>query len=314
MTESLVKRDVIDVASEDETVQAMNDSEADGLELHDEATTDAYPSSEAEAVSEMDMDPDFVQPQKSGKAPKKTICAVTGKEVPKKKAIPLYSLRPSLADRIRMDFPDIAANAPISIDAVGHYRSKVVEEMMLHDRGELSELDRQVAESMSDHETIAENIEEDFEEKRSIGDQLSDHMAAFGGSWAFLITFAAILFGWIGANLYMGEKEAFDAYPFILLNLVLSCIAAIQAPIIMMSQKRQEAKDRLRSLNDYKVNLKAELEIRHLHEKIDYLLSRQWQRLAEMQQLQIDQLQQKRLKKMKSVRKTIDESVDAVDI
>ncbi len=267
--------------------------------LGDEDSIETYPSSEAEAVTEDAVD--FAQPQKSQKAGKKIICAVTGKEVPKRKAIPLYSLRPSLADRIRVDFPDIAANAPISIDAVGHYRSKVVEEMMLHDRGELSELDRQVAESMSDHESIVENIEDEFDEKRSLGDVLADHMASFGGSWSFLISFAMVLAVWISFNLYLGEKAAFDAYPFILLNLVLSCIAAVQAPIIMMSQKRQEAKDRLRSLNDYKVNLKAELEIRHLHEKIDYLLSRQWQRLAEMQQLQIEQIQQKRLKKVKSV-------------
>ena len=296
-------------ADDDRLVPALELAEVDQSDIVDGMDDETYPSSEAEGLSEMDVD--FVEPNKPQKATKKTICAVTGKEVPKKKAIPLYSLRPSLADRIRMDFPDIAANAPISIDAVGHYRSKVVEEMMLHDRGELSELDRQVAESMSDHESIVENIEDEFEEKRTIADQLSDHMADFGGSWAFLITFASILGVWIGFNLWMGEKAAFDVYPFILLNLVLSCIAAIQAPIIMMSQKRQEAKDRLRSLNDYKVNLKAELEIRHLHEKIDYLLSRQWQRLAEMQQLQMEQFQQKRLKKMKAIVVDLGDSGDA---
>ena len=101
----------------------------------------------------------------------------------------------------------------------------------------------------------------------------------------------------MGFNIVIGEKRAFDAYPFILLNLVLSCIAAIQAPIIMMSQKRQEAKDRLRALNDYRVNLKAELEIRHLHEKLDHLISRQWQRLAEIQRVQLEIMQEKRLKK-----------------
>ncbi len=290
----------------DLTVQSVSDSDLLAVELAesdraepDGRGTETYPSSEAEAMSEMDVAYDT--PQKPQKGAKKIVCAVTGKEVPKKRALPLYSLRPSLADRIRADFPDISANAPISIDAVGHYRTKVVEEMMLHDRGELTELDRQVAESMADHETIAENIEEEFEEKRSFADVLSDHLAEFGGSWAFLISFAMILVVWICTNLFMGEGRAFDAYPFILLNLVLSCIAAIQAPVIMMSQKRQEQKDRLRSLNDYKVNLKAELEIRQLHEKIDYLLSRQWQRLAEIQQLQMEQFQQKRLKKVKSI-------------
>ncbi|MDR3376141.1 MAG: DUF1003 domain-containing protein [Ancalomicrobiaceae bacterium] len=280
---------------------AIDLGEAEAADLIEETVGsddvgETYPESEAEAVSELEVD--FSEPQKPPKTPKKTICAVTGKEVPKKKAIPLYALRPSLAERIRIDFPDIPANAPISLDAVGFYRSKVVEELMLHDRGELSELDRQVAESMSDHESIVENIEEEFEEKRSFGEKLSDHMAEFGGSWSFLLTFAAILLIWISFNIALGDRTAFDPYPFILLNLVLSCIAAIQAPIIMMSQKRQETKDRLRAMNDYKVNLKAELEIRHLHEKIDYLLSRQWQRLAEMQQLQIEQMQGKRLKKL----------------
>ena len=88
--------------------------------------------------------------------------------------------------------------------------------------------------------------------------------------------------------MWAASRAVFDPYPFILLNLVLSCLAAIQAPIIMMSQKRQEAKDRLRSENDYRVNLKAEFEIRHLHEKLDHLINRQWERLAEIQQIQLE--------------------------
>jgi uncharacterized membrane protein len=100
----------------------------------------------------------------------------------------------------------------------------------------------------------------------------------------------------MGFNIIQGETAAFDPYPFILLNLLLSCIAAIQAPIIMMSQKRQEAKDRLRSLNDYRVNLKAELEIQHLHEKMDYLISKQWQRLAEIQHMQLEIMQEERMR------------------
>lgn len=104
--------------------------------------------------------------------------------------------------------------------------------------------------------------------------------------------FAIVLGVWIGYN--ARGHETFDPYPFILLNLILSCIAAIQAPIIMMSQRRQEAKDRERSLNDYRVNLKAELEIRHLHEKIDHLLFKQWQRLSEIQELQLEMMQDRK--------------------
>ena len=118
---------------------------------------------------------------------------------------------------------------------------------------------------------------------------MSDGLAQFGGSWAFLIVFSGFLAVWMLFNSYRGGA-AFDPYPYILLNLILSTIAAVQAPIIMMSQRRQEEKDRMRSLNDYKVNLKAELEIRHLHEKIDHLINKQWQRLAEIQELQLEKI------------------------
>jgi uncharacterized membrane protein len=121
---------------------------------------------------------------------------------------------------------------------------------------------------------------------------MSDRLASFGGSWTFISLFGVVLLVWMGFNIVVVGVSKFDPYPFILLNLVLSCLAAIQAPIIMMSQKRQEAKDRLRSENDYRVNLKAELEIRHLHEKMDHLLTRQWERLAEIQQIQLDAMQE----------------------
>jgi len=107
-----------------------------------------------------------------------------------------------------------------------------------------------------------------------------------------LPSFAAVLISWIVLNAALLLNRGFDPYPFILLNLILSCLAAIQAPIIMMSQNRAEARDRLRSENDYKVNLKAELEIRHLHEKIDHLLRKQYNRLFEIQQIQIELLEE----------------------
>jgi uncharacterized membrane protein len=112
-------------------------------------------------------------------------------------------------------------------------------------------------------------------------------VAEFGGSWTFILSFFFVLLLWIGVNAALLARP-FDPYPFILLNLVLSCLAAIQAPIIMMSQNRQEDKDRMRSENDYRTNLKAELEIRHLHEKMDYLVLHQWQRLLEIQELQLE--------------------------
>jgi uncharacterized membrane protein len=160
--------------------------------------------------------------------------------------------------------------------------------MLERERGEISDLEKQVVASLANEETISRNIEEAWEDQRTFGERLADDVAEFGGSWKFIVSFAGVLVLWIALNLWAAASAAFDPYPFILLNLVLSCLAAIQAPIIMMSQKRQEAKDRLRSENDYRVNLKAELEIRHLHEKVDHLISRQWERLAEIQQIQLE--------------------------
>ena len=227
---------------------------------------------------------------------KRVICAMSGKEMARRKTVQLGSLRPSLIDRILAEHPGISLDSPICIDEIGKFRSRYVEEMLLAERGELSDLDKRVAESLEHHETIAENVEEEYEDQRTTGEKLSDQLAAFGGSWSFLIAFGGFLAVWIAFNLFQGEKAAFDAYPFILLNLILSTIAAVQAPIIMMSQRRVEEKDRLRSENDYKVNLKAELEIRHLHEKVDHLLTKQWERLIELQQLQLEALQERKKK------------------
>jgi uncharacterized membrane protein len=226
--------------------------------------------------------------------PKRHACAITGRERPKKDLVRLDTLRPTLADRIRVDHPALADDALIDRTEINRYRNLHVEEMLRAELDEFSELDQQVAQSIANHDTIAENIEDDFLEQRTLGQRLSDHLASFGGSWTFLISFAVFLLIWMAINIAIGAAKSFDPYPFILLNLVLSCLAAIQAPIIMMSQKRQEAKDRLRALNDYQVNLKAELEIRHLHEKLDHLITKQWQRLAEIQQIQLEMLQDSR--------------------
>ena len=221
-------------------------------------------------------------------------CAITGREVPRKQLISLEVVRPSLVERIRRDFPDLAPDALVPREALVRFRAEYVEEMLRDESGEISLLEQRVAESLARDEMLAQNVEAEFEEKRTFGEMVSDHLASFGGSWVFILSFLAFLGVWMAFNAAEGMRDAFDPYPFILLNLVLSCIAALQAPIIMMSQRRQEAKDRLRSLNDYQVNLKAELEIRHLHEKLDHLINRQWQRLAEIQQLQLEIMQDRR--------------------
>lgn len=226
-----------------------------------------------------------------GNGRKRGVCAITGVETSRKNLVPLETLRPSLAERILADFPQLNEHSLISKTELARYRTRYVEEILREEHGEYSQLDREVVESIAKQDTISANVEDDFDEGRTVGERLSDGLASFGGSWAFLISFGCIISVWMAVNVLMGVG-AFDAYPFILLNLVLSCVAAIQAPIIMMSQKRQEHKDRLRSSNDYQVNLKAELEIRHLHEKIDHLITKQWQRLAEIQQVQLEMMQE----------------------
>src|SRR4051812_27175943 len=196
------------------------------------------------------------------------ICPITGKSHPQQDFVLLEHLRPALADRVLKDHPGLTLETRISRQAADHYRTLYVEDLLRQERGELTKLDQEVARSLAEGVPVSANTEESYDVNRSLGEKLSDGLATFGGSWIFLISFGTVLAVWIGANT-LGGKGAFDPFPYILLNLILSCLAAVQAPIIMMSQKRQESKDRLRALNDYQVNLKAELEIRHLHEKVD---------------------------------------------
>src|SRR5437762_6271532 len=201
-------------------------------------------------------------------------------------------VRPSLSDFIKKKDPQWDGKGFICFEDLGKFRKDYIKEVLEDEIGELSALDQEVIESLEQHEILSSDIEKQFEKKLTFGERLSDRIAEFGGSWKFLITFGAVIFVWIGANAVLLATRAFDPYPFILLNLILSCLAAVQAPVIMMSQNRAEGRDRLRSENDYKVNLKAELEIRHLHEKIDHLLRRQYNRLFEIQQIQVELLEE----------------------
>jgi len=201
-------------------------------------------------------------------------------------------IRPSLLEFIKKRMPDLDGNGFICLDDLGEFRKDYVKEVLQDEIGELSTLDQEVVESLQQHEILSSDISKQFETKLTFGERLSDRIASFGGSWRFISLFGGVLFAWIILNGILLLNHGFDPYPFILLNLILSCLAAIQAPIIMMSQNRSEARDRLRAENDYKVNLKAELEIRHLHEKIDHLLRRQYNRLFEIQQIQIELLEE----------------------
>jgi uncharacterized membrane protein len=221
---------------------------------------------------------------------KNLVCNICGKTKARSMMMPAALVRNALAEKIKISNPDWKPEGYICLNDLNRYRMQYIQSLLESEKGELTTLDREVLESLQRHETLSSNVDAEFEKDSTLGEKMADGLASFGGSWPFIIIFASILFVWIALNTFLLLKKPFDPYPFILLNLVLSCLAAIQAPVIMMSQNRQESKDRLRSQHDYQVNLKAELEIRQLHDKIDHLLSNQWERQVEIQQIQIDLL------------------------
>jgi uncharacterized membrane protein len=225
-------------------------------------------------------------------APETHICQVCKKPTSPHEGQIAELIRPSLLEFIKKRMPGWDGKGFICFDDLGEFRKNYVKEVLQDEIGELSTLDHEVIESLQQHEILSSNISKQFETKLTFGQRLSDRIASFGGSWRFIISFGVVIVFWIAINVVLLATRAFDPFPFILLNLILSCLAALQAPVIMMSQNRVEARDRLRAENDYKVNLKAELEIRHLHEKIDHLLRRQYNRLFEIQQIQIELLEE----------------------
>ena len=224
-------------------------------------------------------------------------CQVCGKTKNKNEVIPAAVIRPVLTSLIKQEIPEYDETGYICLDDLSLYRNKYIQKLLEDEKGELTKLENTVVQSLQDHDILSRNIDIEYEEKLSRGDQLADKLASYGGSWRFIITFAVILIIWVVINSAVLLMKPFDPYPFILLNLVLSCLAAIQAPVIMMSQNRQEAKDRARSEHDYQVNLKAELEIRNLHQKIDHLLTHQWERLVQIQQVQLEMMEELKARK-----------------
>ncbi|MDH4239448.1 MAG: DUF1003 domain-containing protein [Phycisphaerae bacterium] len=197
-----------------------------------------------------------------------------------------------IGDIIRREHADWGAGHIICLSCLSRFRNKYLQEAIEAQRGELSAVEKSVLDSLAEQEVLARNINPEFERALTVGEQVADKVSSFGGSWRFIIIFGSVLVIWITVNSIFLLLRPFDPFPFILLNLVLSCLAAVQAPIIMMSQNRQEAKDRLRAEHDYQVNLKAEIEIRQLHTKIDQLMNHSWQRLLEIQRVQIDLMEE----------------------
>jgi uncharacterized membrane protein len=197
-------------------------------------------------------------------------------------------VRPAVAELIRKENGNWDENGWICSNDLLKYRHLYVKSLLEAEKGELSTLEKEVLESLKEQDILSRNPDEEIEAGLTFGQRLADRIADFGGSWKFIIGFTSVLFLWIVINTAILLFRPFDPYPYILLNLVLSCLAAIQAPVIMMSQGRQEDRDRLHARHDYQINLKAELEIRYLHQKIDHMLSHQWERLIEIQEIQME--------------------------
>ncbi len=204
------------------------------------------------------------------------------------------TIRPGVRELLTKKHPGIKSNDYVCTKDLKEFRQQYIENFLATEKGELTKLDHEVIKSLINYEVLAKNVNQQFSTKLTFGERLADKIAEFGGSWKFIILFGVVLVGWIILNAFILITRPFDPFPFILLNLILSCLAAIQAPVIMMSQNRREAKDRLRSENDYKVNLKSELQIRQLHEKMDYLMEQQWHRLIEIQQMQLELLEDRK--------------------
>jgi uncharacterized membrane protein len=190
-------------------------------------------------------------------------CELSGKTVPLSKAVPAESIPDGVAELILKDRPEWSRAGYVCRDELNHYRTAYIGEVLKAEEGELSTLDREVVASLQEQELLSRNTNKEFESRLTLGQRVADRVASFGGSWRFISIFAGMLVVWVAANSAVLLWRPFDPFPFILLNLILSCLAAVQAPVIMMS---------------------------HLHEKIDYLLRHQWQRLLEIQQLQMDMM------------------------
>ncbi|MCB1119774.1 MAG: DUF1003 domain-containing protein [Chlamydiia bacterium] len=217
---------------------------------------------------------------------KKEPCQICKQPFSPHELYPISLIRSTILDTAKQTYPDLSPEHFVCFKDLRKLYSLRVEAILQEEIGELSDLEKEVVESIHEQDLLTENISDISEQRASFGERLADTVASIGGSWSFILSFFILIVSWMGINSWLYSSQPFDPYPYILLNLVLSCLAAIQAPIIMMSQNRQAAIDRLKMENDYQVNLKAELQIRHLNQRIDTIMKYQWQTLQNLSQNQ----------------------------
>ena len=215
------------------------------------------------------------------------------KEYPLSEKIHFRSIRSNVMEEIKNDMRDFKEDGAISLNELNQYRYRFIQKKLSTEIGDLTSLEKEVLKNMESGGTLSDKLlQDESKEDFTVGQRLADKIATFGGSWTFILSFLSFILVWICINIFLLTKKPFDPYPFILLNLILSCLAALQAPVIIMSQNRQEEKDRERGRNDYMINLKSELEIRMLHEKIDHLIINQQSEMLEIQQVQVDMMKE----------------------
>jgi uncharacterized membrane protein len=218
-------------------------------------------------------------------------CALCGRHGRRHEFVPSAAVRHQVATHIAEKFPDTwTGGGWLCRKCLNAERGDYVVSRLEQERGSLSAVEADVARKAGESLVLAENLDAEFERTITFGQRAADATARIGGSWSFVIGFGVVLATWIALNTLILAGRAFDPYPYILLNLALSCLAALQAPIIMMAQNRQTARDRAQADQDFRVNLQAEIAILNLHEKVDHLLHAQWERLIELQQIQIEML------------------------
>ena len=225
-------------------------------------------------------------------------CIICKKYFNSEETTPLATIRESLLKVIRKYDNSSSDDHYICQADFNKVRREYFKQLISEEKGDLSEVETAVVDALEEHDVVSRNSFLSNKVAHTFGERLSDKIAEFGGSWTFIMIFGLALAIWVVWN--SASNVRFDPYPYILLNLFLSCLASIQAPIIMMSQNRQQANDRIHQQQDYKVNLKSEVEIRVLNEKIDKLISHQWQRLLEIQEMQMDFMEELTNKKASS--------------
>lgn len=213
---------------------------------------------------------------------------ISKKEFPISEQVYGISIRDSILRLIKNEHPTINEDSIISLSELSHYREKYINQYILNQKGDVSGLEQQVIKSLTDRSNLTQQVEQDeIEKELTFGERIADSVAKWGGSWNFIITFLSFMLIWISVNSTVINS---DPYPFILLNLMLSCLAALQAPVIMMSQNRRETKDRERAKKNYMVNLKNEIDIRMIQEKLDHIILKYQPEMLEVQKIQIELL------------------------